>query len=204
MIPIVGALLGTLAENGLTLLSSAIQAKGKQIVEEKWGVKIPDNPTPADVESLRQLQYEHEEKLLELGIEKAKIEQEELKALLEAQANQENNVSDRWKADMASDSWLSKNIRPMTLVYILTAYLLFAGLSAAGINVQESYVSLLGQWGMLVMTAYFGGRTVEKVMELRNKGDKWVLHKNKPLSSWMLANWFSTLRNKDSLLPVES
>jgi hypothetical protein len=172
MIPIVGALLGTLAENGLTLLSSAIQAKGKQIVEDKLGVKIPDNPTPADVESLRQLQYEHEERLLELGIEKAKIEQEELKALLEAQANQENNVSDRWKSDMASDSWLSKNIRPMTLVYILTAYLLFAGLSAAGINVQESYVSLLGQWGMLVMTAYFGGRTVEKVMELRNKGDK--------------------------------
>ena len=172
MIPIVGALLGSLAVIGLTLLSSAIQAKGKQIVEDKLGVKIPDNPTPADVESLRQLQYEHEEKLLELGIEKAKIEQEELKALLEAQSNQENNVSDRWKADMASDSWLSKNIRPMTLVYILTAYLLFAGLSAAGINVQESYVSLLGQWGMLVMTAYFGGRTVEKVMELRNKGDK--------------------------------
>jgi hypothetical protein len=172
MIPIVGALLGTLAENGLTLLSSAIQAKGKQIVEDKLGVKIPDNPTPADVESLRQLQYEHEERLLELGIEKAKIEQEELKALLVAQAHQENNVSDRWKADMASDSWLSKNIRPMTLVYILTAYLLFAGLSAAGINVQESYVALLGQWGMLVMTAYFGGRTVEKVMELRNKGDK--------------------------------
>jgi len=172
MIPIVGALLGPLAESGLGLLSSAIQAKGKQIVEDKLGVKIPDNPTPADVENLRQLQYEHEEKLLELGIEKARLEQEELKALLLAQANQENNVSDRWKADMASDSWLSKNIRPMTLVYILTAYLLFAGLSAAGINVQESYVSLLGQWGMLVMTAYFGGRTVEKVMELRNKGDK--------------------------------
>lgn len=170
MIPIVGALLGTLAESGLTLLSSAIQAKGKDVVEKTLGVKIPDNPTPADVEKLRQLQYDHEERLLELGIEKAKLEQQELEALLAAQANQENNVSDRWKADMASDSWLSKNIRPMTLVYILTAYLLFAGLSAAGINVQESYVSLLGQWGMLVMTAYFGGRTVEKVMELRGKG----------------------------------
>ena len=85
---------------------------------------------------------------------------------------EQNNLTKRVEADMASDSWLSKNIRPMTLVYILTAYLLFAGLSAAGINVQESYVSLLGQWGMLVMTAYFGGRTVEKVMELRNKGDK--------------------------------
>ncbi len=170
MIPIVGALLGTLAESGLTLLSSAIQAKGKDVVEKTLGVKIPDNPTSADVEKLRQLQYDHEERLLELGIEKAKLEQQELEALLAAQANQENNVSDRWKADMASDSWMSKNIRPLTLVYILSAYLLFAGLSAAGINVQESYVSLLGQWGMLVMTAYFGGRTVEKVMELRNKG----------------------------------
>jgi hypothetical protein len=167
MIPIVGALLGTLAESGLTLLSSAIQAKGKQVVEDTLGVKIPDNPTPADVEKLRQMQYDHEERLLELGIEKAKLEQEELKALLEAQASQENNVSDRWKADMASDSWLSKNIRPATLIYILSAYLLFAALSAAGINVQESYVALLGQWGMLVMTAYFGGRTVEKIMEMR-------------------------------------
>jgi hypothetical protein len=171
MIPIVGALLGTLAQNGLGLLASAIQAKGKQIVEDKLGVKISDNPTPAEVETLRQLQYDHEERLLELGIEKARIEQEELRALLAAQANQENNVSDRWKSDMGSDSWLSKNIRPMTLVYILTAYLLFAALSAAGIQVQESYVQLLGQWGMLVMTAYFGGRTVEKIMDIR-KGNK--------------------------------
>jgi hypothetical protein len=170
MIPIVGALLGTLAQNGLGLLASAIQAKGKQIVEDKLGVKISDNPTPAEVETLRQLQYDHEERLLELGIEKARIEQEELRALLAAQANQENNVSDRWKADMGSDSWLSKNIRPMTLVYILTAYLLFAALSAAGIQVQESYVQLLGQWGMLVMTAYFGGRTVEKIMDIRKGG----------------------------------
>jgi hypothetical protein len=171
MIPIVASLLGTLAENGLGLLSSAIQAKGKQVVESTLGVKISDNPSPEDVAKLRQLQFEHEERLLELGIEKARLEQEELKTLLAAQANQENNISDRWKADMASDSWLSKNIRPATLIYILSAYLLFAALSAAGINVQESYVSLLGQWGMLVMTAYFGGRTVEKVMEMR-QGDK--------------------------------
>ena len=170
MIPIVATLLGTLAQNGLGLLSSAIQAKGKQVVEEKLGVKISDDPTPAEVESLRQLQYDHEERLLELGIEKARLEQEELKALLTAQANQEDNVSKRWQADMTSDSWLSKNIRPGTLIYILTAYLLFAALSAAGIQVQESYVSLLGQWGMLVMTAYFGGRTVEKVMEMRKGG----------------------------------
>ena len=174
MIPIVGALLGTLAESGLGLLSSAIQAKGKDVVEKTLGVKIPDNPTPEDVSKLRQLQYDHEERLLELGIEKARIEQEELKALLAAQANQEDNVSKRWEADMASDSWLSKNIRPGTLVYILSAYLLFALLDGSGYKIAEAYVTLLGQWGMLVMTAYFGGRTVEKVMEMRNNkgGDK--------------------------------
>ena len=171
MIPIVASLLGTLAQNGLGLLSSAIQAKGKEVVENALGVKISDNPSDAEVAKLRQLQYDHEERLLELGIEKARLEQEELKVLLAAQANQENNISDRWKADMSSDSWLSKNIRPGTLLYILTAYLIFAGLSAAGIQVQEAYVNLLGQWGMLVMTAYFGGRTVEKVMEMR-KGSK--------------------------------
>jgi hypothetical protein len=170
MIPIIASLLGTLAQNGLGLLSSAIQAKGKEVVENALGVKISDNPTDAEVSKLRQLQFDHEERLLELGIEKARIEQEELKALLAAKVAEDINVSRRWEADMSSDSWLSKNIRPMTLVYILTAYLIFAGLSAAGIQVQESYVALLGQWGMLVMTAYFGGRTVEKVMEMRKGG----------------------------------
>ena len=170
MIPIVASLLGTLAENGLGLLSSALQAKGKEVVENTLGVKISDNPSPDEIAKLRQLQFTHEERLLELGIEKARLEQEELKALLAAQANQENNVSDRWKADMASDSWLSKNVRPGTLVYLLTAYLIFALLDGAGYRISESYVQLLGQWGMLVMTAYFGGRTVEKVMEMRRKG----------------------------------
>jgi hypothetical protein len=170
MIPIVASLLGTLAQNGLGLLSSAIQAKGKEVVENALGVKISDNPSPEEVSKLRQLQYDHEERLLELGIEKAKLEQEELKALLAAQANQEDNVSKRWQADMASDSWLSKNVRPGTLVYLLTAYLIFALLDGAGYKISESYVSLLGQWGMLVMTAYFGGRTVEKVMEMRKGG----------------------------------
>ena len=169
MIPIVGALLGTLAESGLGLLSSAIQAKGKEVVEKTLGVKIPDNPTSEDVAKLRQLQYDHEERLLELGIEKARLEQEELKALLAAQANEEDNVSKRWDADMSSDSWLSKNIRPMSLVAIFTGYFLFSMMSAFGYNANESYVNLLGQWGMLIMGAYFGGRTIEKLAEMRGK-----------------------------------
>jgi hypothetical protein len=169
MIPILGALLGTLAENGLTLLSSAIQAKGKEVVENTLGIKIPDNPTPEDVAKLRQLQYEHEERLIELGIEKAKLEMAELELLAKAAQADADNITDRWQADMTSDSWLSKNIRPMSLIAIFTMYSVFAMMSAFGYNANESYVQLLGNWGMLIMGAYFGGRTVEKLVEMRSK-----------------------------------
>jgi hypothetical protein len=169
MIPIIGALLGTLAENGLTLLSSAIQAKGKEVVENTLGIKIPDNPTPADVEKLRELQYQHEERLIELGIEKAKLEMAELELLAKAAQADADNITDRWQADMSSDSWLSKNIRPMSLVALFLGYFLFAMMSAYGYNANESYVTLLGNWGQLIMGAYFGGRTIEKLAEMRIK-----------------------------------
>ena len=72
---------------------------------------------------------------------------------------------------MASDSWLSKNIRPMTLIFILAAYFMFALMSAYGHNAHEAYVTLLGQWGMLIMSFYFGGRTLEKILSMRNRKD---------------------------------
>ena len=169
MIPIVASLLGTLAQNGLGLLSSAIQAKGKEVVENTLGVKIPDAPTPEDVAKLRELQYAHEERLLELGIEKAKMELAEMEMLAKAAQNDADNITDRWEADMASDSWLSKNIRPMSLIAIFLGYFLFAMMSAFKYNANESYVTLLGNWGMLVFGAYFGSRTVEKITEIRSK-----------------------------------
>jgi len=169
MLPILASLLGSLAENGLGLLSSAIQAKGKEVVENTLGVKIPDNPTPEDVAKLRQLQFDHEEKLLELGIEKAKLELAEMEMFAKAAQSDADNVTDRWQADMSSDSWLSKNIRPMSLIAIFIGYFLFAMMSAFNYNARESYVSLLGQWGMLIMGAYFGGRTIEKLAEMKGK-----------------------------------
>ena len=87
----------------------------------------------------------------------------------EAYKTEQDNVTGRWSADMASDSWLSKNIRPVALVAIFCGSFTFAMMSAWGIFVQQSYVELLGQWGMLVMSAYFGGRTLEKIIELKNK-----------------------------------
>ena len=82
---------------------------------------------------------------------------------------EQNNLTERLKADMGSDSWLSKNIRPMTLIFILTGYFTFAMMSAFGKDTNENYVELLGQWGMLIMSFYFGGRTLEKIIDMRSK-----------------------------------
>jgi uncharacterized membrane protein (DUF106 family) len=107
---------------------------------------------------------------------KAKAQQELLKmqqegklADLQADMNEQNNISERWKSDMSSDSWLSKNIRPMALIAILGGYFVFAMMSAFGLNANESYVTLLGNWGMLVFGAYFGSRSLEKITEIRSK-----------------------------------
>ena len=80
---------------------------------------------------------------------------------------EQTNVTDRWQADMGSDSWLSKNIRPMALIAIFIAFFLFTMMSAFGYNAQESYVNLLGQWGQIIFLAYFGGRTVEKLADMK-------------------------------------
>jgi hypothetical protein len=78
---------------------------------------------------------------------------------------EQSNLTERMKADMASDSWLSKNIRPMVLVFLLVAYSGFAIASMFDLETRGAYVELLGQWGMLVMSFYFGGRTMEKIAD---------------------------------------
>jgi hypothetical protein len=100
-----------------------------------------------------------------------KMQQEGRLAELQADQVAMQETSKRWEADMSSDSWLSKNIRPMALIAIFTAYFLFTAMSAFGYNAQESYVNLLGSWGQIVFLAYFGGRTVEKCIEMRKDKD---------------------------------
>jgi len=99
-----------------------------------------------------------------------KMQQEGRLAEIQADTVAMQETSKRWQADMASDSWLSKNIRPMTLVFILLVFCAFSLMSAWKIDVNESYVKLLGEWGQLIMLAYFGGRTVEKIMDMKSKG----------------------------------
>jgi hypothetical protein len=90
----------------------------------------------------------------------------------------EGELTKRLQADMQSDSWLSKNIRPMTLIFILVMYSVLSITSGTlkdswcHLEVTESYVQLLGQWGMLIMSFYFGGRTIEKVAAVIKNNQK--------------------------------
>jgi len=121
------------------------------------GMKILDKVIPDPAQKA-----EAQAKLLE-------IQQQGRMAELQADSVEAQELTKRQEADMASDSWLSKNIRPMTLIAILSGYFIFAGLSAAKIDVNSEYVQLLGQWGMLIMSFYFGGRTLEKIMDMKAK-----------------------------------
>lgn len=102
-------------------------------------------------------------------LELAKLAQDGKLADIQADINEAQELTKRAQADMASDSWLSKNIRPMTLIFILVFYVIFAMMSAGGIDTNQKYVELLGQWGMLIMSFYFGGRTLEKIIDMKEK-----------------------------------
>jgi hypothetical protein len=86
-------------------------------------------------------------------------------AKLNADVAEQHELTERLSADMGSDSWLSKNIRPMVLIFLLFAYTGFAIASMFDFETRGNYVELLGNWGMVVMSFYFGGRTFEKIAD---------------------------------------
>jgi hypothetical protein len=105
-------------------------------------------------------------------LELMKMQQEGDFKKIEADIVEQQELTKRQEADMLSDSWLSKNIRPMTLIAILAGYFIFALMSAFDYDTNEAYVELLGQWGMLIMSFYFGGRSLEKIMDMKSKEKK--------------------------------
>ena len=81
------------------------------------------------------------------------------------QVEVEKNVSERWKADMNSDSWLSKNVRPLVLVFTIacTMLLVFIDSGSIAFQVEEKWTDLLQLVLITIIGAYFGGRSVEKL-----------------------------------------
>ena len=87
--------------------------------------------------------------------------------ILNHEAQLQKNVTDRWKADMNSDSWLSKNVRPLVLIFLVvsTVLMIFIDAGAISFTVEEKWTDLLQLVLITVIGAYFGGRSLEK----RNK-----------------------------------
>ena len=113
------------------------------------------------------------DKLVTSDAEKLALKNELIKIQTDAKLKEQEidiqyamEATKRQSNDMQSDSWLSKNIRPMTLIFILVMYSLLSISSGFEFEVTESYVSLLGEWGMLIMSFYFSGRTIEKVSSI--------------------------------------
>jgi hypothetical protein len=91
---------------------------------------------------------------------KAKLKQ----IVLDHEAKMEQNITDRWTADMNSDSWLSKNVRPLVLIFLVVCTVLMIFIDAGSIKftVEEKWTDLLQLVLITVIGAYFGGRTMEK------------------------------------------
>tara|TARA_R110001592_G_scaffold349736_2_gene645276 strand:- start:1180 stop:1554 length:375 start_codon:yes stop_codon:yes gene_type:complete len=87
------------------------------------------------------------------------------KMLLDSEAELQKNVTDRWKSDMASDSWLSKNVRPLVLIFLIvcTMLLIFVDGGFLSFTVEDKWTDLLQLTLITVIGAYFGGRSVEKI-----------------------------------------
>ena len=97
--------------------------------------------------------------------EKAEALNEINKVFLDHESKMQQEVSARWNADMASDSWLSKNIRPLVMIFLVvsTVLLIFVDAGIIKFVVKESWVDLLQLVLITVIGAYFGGRSVEKI-----------------------------------------
>lgn len=111
-------------------------------------IRKTDTLTPEDKEmALKELEYD----------------------MIEAQ-----EVTKRWDSDMASDSWLSKNVRPIIVIFLtimMSVYIIIDS-SVNGFDVKEDWISLLSSLLLLVYGAYFGGRSLEKIQTIRNKNIK--------------------------------
>lgn len=137
---ILAPILATLAKKGLNLVGEAVLAKGKDWVEEKTGIELKEGLT--------------REQIIELKVWEGRNKKE-----LEGIAQE--NLTSRHEADMKSDSWLSKNCRPLCLISVIAA-------TTVGIFIPEEYVSLekfnaLTDLVTFIAGYYFIGRSTEKV-----------------------------------------
>ena len=104
-------------------------------------------------------------------VEKAQFEKEMEEIFIKAELNLEKEITERHKYDMQSDSWLSKNIRPLLTIFSLFLYTLFAVFDGnlGNFDIQDQYVDLLGQIVIMSLGFYFTSRGIEKTAKILKK-----------------------------------
>ena len=127
----------------MSIISKILSGGASNLIESVGGVL--DNLVTTDAEKL-----DAKRKLKEL--------------ILSHEAEMQRNVSDRWKSDMNSDSWLSKNVRPMVLIFLVfcTVLMIFIDAGTIAFTVEEKWTDLLQLVLITVIGDYFGGRSSEK------------------------------------------
>ena len=97
--------------------------------------------------------------------EKLEAERKIKEIIANHEVEMEKNITSRWEADLKSDSWLSKNVRPLVMIFLIvcTMLLIFIDAGALNFEVKSSWVDLLQLVLITVIGAYFGGRSLEKV-----------------------------------------
>ena len=97
--------------------------------------------------------------------EKARLKNEMDQVFISAEADMQKNVTERWKTDMTSDSWLSKNVRPMVLIFLVvsTVLMVFIDAGVISFDLKNTHTDLLQMVLLTCIGAYFGGRSIEKV-----------------------------------------
>ena len=101
--------------------------------------------------------------------EKLAAEQKIQELIANYEVEMEKNITSRWEADLKSDSWLSKNVRPMVLIFLIICTMLLIFIDAGAVNfvVEEKWTDLLQLTLITVIGAYFGGRSFEKGRNLK-------------------------------------
>ena len=96
--------------------------------------------------------------------EKLEAERKVKELISNYEVEMEKTITDRWKSDMNSDSWLSKNVRPMVLIFLVisTVLMIFIDAGTINFNVEPKWTDLLQLVLITVIGAYFGGRSIEK------------------------------------------
>jgi len=112
------------------------------------------------------------DKFITTGDEKREFQKEMEQIFLDAEATMQQNVTERWKADLEHGNWLTRSVRPLVLVFLIvsTVVMVFIDSGSISFNVEDKWTDLLQLILMTTIGAYFGGRSVEKFNQIKKKG----------------------------------